>query len=73
METENLGMSNQDELQSPAADITPDTSEIINGGSEESATTERRHRQKDHSVSRKYRMFSNHSSANDMPHTNTSF
>jgi hypothetical protein len=27
----------------------------------------------DHAVSRKYRMFSNYSSNNDMPHTSTSF
>lgn len=34
--------------------------------------TRRKHHE-DHNVSRKYRLFSNHSSYGDSPHTNTSF
>ena len=39
---------------------------------EQTELTSHRKKHEDHSVSRKYRMFSNHSSAGDMPHTNTS-
>ena len=32
-----------------------------------------RHKHEDHHVNRKYKLFSNHSSYGDSPHTNTSF
>ncbi len=40
---------------------------------EDVAPRERHRHHEDHHVNRKYRMFSNHSSAGDQPHTSTSF
>ena len=73
METENLGMSNQEELQSPANDVTPNAAEMTGSLENAENSQSKKYRHNDHAVSRKYRMFSNHSSANDIPHTNTSF
>lgn len=74
MEEEIIGMSNQEELQSQAVDITPLSDETPGNATEEHVENPpRKVRHHDHSVSRRYRMFSNYSSAGDMPHTRTSF
>lgn len=45
-----------------------------NASAEESGTdSKRKKHHEDHHVNRKYRLFSNHSSYGDSPHTNTSF
>ena len=65
----------QEELQSPISDIEAVGDGLSDGTQVEETVPEvqRKCRHSDHSVSRKYRMFSNHCSANDMPHTRTSF
>lgn len=77
METLNSDMGNQEELQSQANDLSQTgigpTENPENFEAQDENAAQRKIRHSDHSVSRRYRMFSNHSSANDLPHTNTSF
>ena len=78
METENLGVSNQDELQSqandlPAAGDSPIEAQDVSSNPENHPEHKRHRHQTDHSVSRKYKMFSNHYTASHLPHTDTSF
>ena len=47
--------------------------EEMGAESSESQESKKRVKHEDHHVSRKYRLFSNHSSYGDSPHTNTSF
>ncbi|HLA54794.1 MAG TPA: hypothetical protein VK623_01735 [Flavobacterium sp.] len=69
METENKGMGNPEDVQpQPAIDASANESQMT----PENAEEHKRHHHSEHG-NRRYKMFSNHSSANDMPHTNTSF
>ena len=75
METNFNGQPNPDELDA-AQDV-----DQVQGNAEgidvQAFETPAEHRKRtkheDHHVSRKYRLFSNHSSYGDSPHTNTSF
>ena len=74
METNFNGQSNPDELEARQ------DNNQVNGNAEsmeaqagdESQEQKKRVKHEDHNVSRKYRLFSNHSSYGDSPHTNTS-
>ena len=76
METNKKGLSNPEDLQSQQSDDIVQNEASQQNRPDEDITAEQREKRKhhgDHSVSRKYKMFSNHSSDRDMPHTNTSF
>jgi hypothetical protein len=49
-----------------------ENAESIDANALESHEQKKRVKHEDHNVSRKYRLFSNHSSYGDSPHTNTS-
>jgi len=74
METEFNGPTNPEELEAR-----PDTNQAeesveaneVQALGQNGASRKRKHHE-DHTVSRKYRLFSNHSSYGDSPHTNTS-
>lgn len=78
METNKNSANNPEEFKNlPENDlsVSGSTSEEMQaqaGNETEEARQKRRHTE-DHHVSRRYKMFSNRSSSNDMPHTNTSF
>lgn len=74
METNFTGQPNQEDLggqqdNQPIPENVPE----VNASAGESAESKRKRHNEDHHVSRKYRLFSNHSSYGDSPHTNTSF
>jgi hypothetical protein len=76
METINNGLPNQDDLgnQQTGDSITnPENSTEMSASAEGEERRERHRHHDDHHVNRKYRIFSNHSSYGDSPHTNTSF
>jgi hypothetical protein len=73
METNFNGQSNPDELEAGQDDnqIHGNAGEI-DAHALENQDQKKRVKHEDHNVSRKYRLFSNHSSYGDSPHTNTS-
>jgi len=75
METDYNGLTNPEELAA-----TSDPNQIQENVQAQDASAfydqgeaRKRKHHDEHSVSRKYRLFSNHSSYGDSPHTNTSF
>lgn len=71
METENNGLRDQDQLDVQAEN--PMGAECGTPECEHDSAEENRYHKHRYEGNKRYRMFSNHSSANDMPHTNTSF
>jgi len=73
METNFNGPTNPEELEArPNADQVEAVQENGAEASGENTEPRRRKHHEDHTVSRKYRLFSNYSSYGDSPHTNTS-
>lgn len=75
METNFTGQPNQEDMgnqqdNQPIPDSIP---EMHASAGETGTDPKRKRHHEDHHVSRKYRLFSNHSSYGDSPHTNTSF
>ena len=73
METDNNSISNYNESDAPIENLETVPNELVaidNDFTEEHSHSHRHHREYGF---RRYKMFSNHSSWNDMPHTNTSF
>jgi hypothetical protein len=76
METINNGLPNQDDLgnqQTGDSIMNPENSTEMSASAESEERREWHRHHDDHHVNRKYRIFSNHSSYGDSPHTNTSF
>ncbi len=75
METEFNGPANPEELEANQNTSQVDTSAEANEmqASDQNGDSRKRKHHDDHTVSRKYKLFSNYSSYGDSPHTNTSF
>jgi hypothetical protein len=74
METNFNGLSNPEDLDAAQAVNQPqENAEAMDAQSQEIQEGKKRVRHEDHHVNWKYKLFSNHSSYGDSPHTNTSF
>jgi hypothetical protein len=73
METNFNGPSDPEKLEAGQDNIQAQTNgDSMDAGASENHEPKKRVKHEDHNVSRKYRLFSNHSSYGDSPHTNTS-
>lgn len=73
MDTNLNGQIDQEDLNARRNDETPHEEVREEAQNAEQAQPKRKHHHEDHHINRKYRIFSNHSSYGDSPHTNTSF
>jgi hypothetical protein len=79
MESNNKDLRDRDDLRSEGGEsgepLSAANQPLEAGAAEEEHNDEhRKHRHhEEHHINRKYRPFSNHSSNDDIPHTNTSF
>jgi hypothetical protein len=71
METDFNGPANPEDLEARQDSQLQENAEGMEASAEQSESRKRKHHE-DHHVNRKYRLFSNHSSYGDSPHTNTS-
>ena len=72
METNFIGQPDPEELDARQDNQILGNAEDFDTQASDSQEQKKRVKHEDHNVSRKYRLFSNHSSYGDSPHTNTS-
>jgi hypothetical protein len=74
MKTSFNGLPDQEDLGNPQENHPETSNPEMDASANESGEEKPKHRHhEEHHINRKYRIFSNHSSYGDSPHTNTSF